>query len=72
MQRPILFSQQLRKVIDASDRSRYMICKELDFSESVMSRFMSGKCGLAMPTLDRLCELLELELVPRKRKGARK
>ena len=68
-------SDQIRQAIDASAMTRYRICKELDFSESVMSRFMAGTCGLSLETLDRLGELLGLEIVVskkgRKTKGGR-
>lgn len=50
--------------------SRYAICQKLGLSQSVMSRFMAGKCGLSLKTLDRLVELLGLTLVSRK--GRRK
>ena len=62
-------SDQFRAAIDASSMTRYRICKELDFSESVMSRFMSGKCGLSLETLDRLGELLKLEIKVRQTGG---
>jgi len=56
-------SQQLREAIDNSGMSRYRICKEIGLGESTMSHFMAGKCGLALPTLDRLGELLGLKIV---------
>jgi plasmid maintenance system antidote protein VapI len=56
-------SQQLREAIDASGMSRYRICKELGLPESTMSRFMAGRRGLALSTVDRLGELLSLRVV---------
>ncbi len=32
--------------------------------QAMMSRFMAGTCGLELSTLDRLADLLELELKP--------
>ena len=63
-------SKQLREAIDASGMSRYRICKELGLPESTMSQFMSGQCGLALATVDRLGELLGLMVVA-KRPGNR-
>lgn len=63
----IALSQQLRDAIDASELSRYRICKEIGLGESTMSHFMAGQCGLQLSTIDRLCELLDLRLVIVKR-----
>jgi ribosome-binding protein aMBF1 (putative translation factor) len=63
MQKRVKFSDQIRRAIDGSGMSRYAICKELRFSESVMSKFMAGKCNLSMETLDRLADLLKLDVV---------
>lgn len=61
-------SDQIRDSIDASSMSRYAICKHLDLAESTMSRFMSGRGGLSMNTLDALSELLDLNITTGKRK----
>jgi hypothetical protein len=61
MTKPI--SQQLRDAIEASELSRYRICKEIELSESTMSHFMAGKCGLQLSTIDRLGRLLSLRIV---------
>ena len=55
-------SEQLREAIRQSGSSRYKICKSIGLPESTMSQFMSDNCGLAMPTIDRLCKLLGLSL----------
>ena len=66
-------TDQLREAIDASDMSRYGICKAIDLDQATMSKFMKGKQGLALDTVDKLGELLGLKLVtankPAKGKG---
>ena len=73
MGRKLKFSEQLRRHIEASAMSRYRICLDLGFSESVLSRFMARKVGLSLKTVDELVEKLDLELVARggKRKRGR-
>lgn len=56
-------SEQLREAIDASGMSRYRICKEIGLPESSLSRFMAGRQGLALTTVDQLGELLRLRIV---------
>jgi hypothetical protein len=58
-------SGQVRDAVDGSGRSRYAICKAIGFNQGAMSRFMSGKGGLSTDVLDRLAELLGLEVVAR-------
>lgn len=56
-------SDQLRAAIDASEMSRYAVCKALGVDQGLMSRFMAGKAGLSMETIDMLADLLGLKLV---------
>ena len=63
MGKRIKLSDQVRAAVDASVKSRYRICKELGISESTMSIFMSGKGGLGMDLLDRLADLLGMDIV---------
>ena len=66
-----LFSDQLRRAVNASGLSRYAICKDINLSQPTMSRFMAGKSGLSMNVLDRLADLLDLAVVAKpKRKKA--
>jgi transcriptional regulator with XRE-family HTH domain len=62
------FSDQIRAAVGASGLSRYRICKEIGIAEATMSRFMNGKGGLSMASLDRLAELLALGVKVRRRK----
>ena len=72
MTKPKRLSEQIRAAIEASPMTRYRICQELDFSQAVMSRFMAGTSGLSLKTLDRLGELLGLEIVVRTKGGKSK
>lgn len=56
------FSDQLRAAVDASGMSRYAICRAIGMNQGAMSRFMSGKSGVSLETVDKLAELLGLEI----------
>ena len=58
-------SDHMRDAIRASDMSRYAICKAVGWDQGAMSRFMSGRSGLSLQTLDRLADLLGLAIVTR-------
>jgi hypothetical protein len=58
-------SDQIREAIDTSGHSRYAICKAIGLNQGAMSRFMSGKGGLSLDSLDRIGELIGLEVVSR-------
>lgn len=62
------FANELRAAIKASDMSRYRICKLIGLSEAVMSRFMCGKGGLGLETINRLADLLGLHVTVSKGK----
>ncbi len=60
--RRLKVSDQIRRAVVGSGMSRYRICKELGLAEATMSRFMSGKGGLSMETLDALADFLDLNI----------
>jgi transcriptional regulator with XRE-family HTH domain len=60
-------SAQLRQLIDSSGMSRYAVAKAIDLDQATLSRFMSGKAGLSVETIDRLGELLHLQLLTTKK-----
>jgi transcriptional regulator with XRE-family HTH domain len=65
-------SDEIRLAIDASGMSRYRVCKEIGLPESTLSRFMSGQGGLAVKTLDKIADLLDLHITAgkgRRKKG---
>jgi plasmid maintenance system antidote protein VapI len=55
-------SDQLRAAVDGSGMSRYAVAKAIDLDQATLSRFMSGKAGLSVGTIDKLGELLGLQL----------
>lgn len=74
MPKQLSFSDQLRLAIKESGVSCYRINRDTGVSQSILSRFMNGKAGLSTINVDRLCECLDLELVPKakpKRKGGK-
>jgi len=60
-------TDQLRAAIDGSGMSRYAVAKAIALDQSTLSRFMSGKAGLALDTVDKLGEFLGLQLVTTKK-----
>jgi len=58
----IRFSDQIRRAVNASDLSRYRICKEAGIDQGAFSRFMAGKVGMSLPTLDALAAILDLHI----------
>ncbi len=65
-------SDQLREAIEAGPMSRRQISKATGLDESVLSRFVHGKSGLAVPSIDKVCKLLRLELRPIKKPRVKK
>jgi transcriptional regulator with XRE-family HTH domain len=64
----IKLSDQIRRAVDESGLSRYRICKDAGIDQATFSRFMAGKVGLSMTTLDALADVLGLELRPKKKR----
>jgi transcriptional regulator with XRE-family HTH domain len=54
---------QLHRAIETCGLTRYEIAKLAKVEQSALSRFMSGERGLTTTALDRLGELLDLEIV---------
>ena len=59
----VRFSEQVRRAIDGCGSTRYRISKQTGIDQAVLCRFMSGKQGLDMKTLDVLAEFLGLRIV---------
>ena len=58
-------SETLRRAVERSGMSRYVIAKETGIAQSMLSRFVTGRRGLSLDAVDRLAAFLKLELVAR-------
>ena len=57
-------SDALRRAVGTGGLSRYAIAKRTGLDEGLLSRFVHGKCGLSLESIDLVCEVLGLELRP--------
>ena len=55
-------SDQLRKLIEDSELTRYRIAIDAEIDHSQLSRFMKGNGRLTTDSMDRIGKVLELEL----------
>jgi transcriptional regulator with XRE-family HTH domain len=58
------FSEQVRRLIEASGQTRYRICMETGIDQATMSRFMNGTGILSTNQLDALANLLHWRIGP--------
>lgn len=56
------FSDQLRNAVRDCGTTRYALAKQLGISESTLSRFLSGERGLTLDVVDRLADVLGLQI----------
>lgn len=61
-------SDQIRRSIETCGLTRYRISKETGIDQSNLSRFIHGEVGLSMDSLDRLADLLDLNITTDKRR----
>lgn len=59
-QYPDRLSDQLRRLIDCSGMSRYRLSQEAGIDQAMLSRFMAGKGGLGMQSIDALAAALNV------------
>ena len=64
-------SEQLRRAVRESELSRYQIWQQTGILQSVLSRFVNGG-SVSLDTVDKLAELLGLELVAKGKPAKRK
>jgi transcriptional regulator with XRE-family HTH domain len=60
--RRVKLSEQIRRAVLGSGKSRYALCKQIGLSQSTMSRFVNGTGGLGMEMLDKLADVLDINL----------
>lgn len=58
-------SDQLRKAVLASEKTRYQLWQETGIDQGTLSKFVKGNAGLSTDAWDRLAEALNVELVQR-------
>jgi predicted transcriptional regulator len=58
--RRIKLSDEIRAAVKAAGVSRYAIAKTIGIDQSLFARFMAGKSGLAVQSLDALADVLGL------------
>jgi transcriptional regulator with XRE-family HTH domain len=57
-------TETVRQAILNCGMTRYELAKRSGVTQAALSRFVHGQRGLLTTTLDRLCPVLGLELVP--------
>lgn len=62
MANPKKLSDQLRRALKNSEKSCYRISQETGIPEGNLSRFIHGKAGFSIDSLDKLCKCLSLKL----------
>ncbi len=53
---------QLRQLIEAAEISRYQLWQLTGIDQAVLSKFVNGKGGLSMESLDKIGEVLGLQI----------
>lgn len=56
-------SQQLKLAIQNSGKTQLQLAKEAGVGQGQLSRFMSGERSLSLDTVDRICAVLNLDLL---------
>jgi hypothetical protein len=63
------FTDQLRRYIETSGESRYALAKRSNVDAAVLCRFVAGRAGMSLDSVDKLVFAMGLELRPCRRKG---
>lgn len=69
--KPTTLTDQLRHFIEADEMSRYELSKLTSIDKAVLSKFVHGKCGLSMQSLDHIGEALDLQITKRPKPAAK-
>ena len=70
--KPTALTDQLRHFIEAGEMSRYELSKITGIDKSVLSKFVHGKCGLSMQSLDKIGETLSLQIIQTPKPAAKR
>jgi transcriptional regulator with XRE-family HTH domain len=62
-------TKQIKKIIADSGLSENQIALQAGIDKSALSRFRTSERSLTLASLDKMADVLGLELVTRKRKG---
>ena len=62
------FSAILRRAIIESGLSRYAVSVRSGVDQATLSRFIAGKRGLNLDSIDKLVDVLDLEVRPRRKR----
>jgi hypothetical protein len=54
---------ELRKAIRASTKTRYRLWQETGIDQALLVRFMAGKSGLSVESIEKLIKALGLEII---------
>jgi len=65
---PKTVTKQMHRILAECGLSRYEIAKRSGVSEATLSRFVNRQQGLSTDTLDKLAEVLNLELTTKRPK----
>ena len=63
------FSDEIRSAVLNCGKTRYRLAKESGVHESVLSRFVRGKCNLSLNALDKLAPHVGLHVAVRTEEG---
>ena len=65
------FTEQLRSAILVADLNQAELARRSGVPKEVLSRFTHGLVGMSLPSIDAICEVLQLRLVGPERKRTR-
>ena len=63
-------TDQLRQLIETAEISRYQLWQQTGIDQAVLSKFVNGKGGLSMESLDKIGEVLNLQITKSSKKPA--
>ncbi len=69
--RRVMLSDQVRQAVDDCGMTRYAIWKATGIDQASLSRFVAGERRLSMDSLDRLADLLDLNITTGRRRRSK-